>query len=207
MALRQDQFQLARRISRAIQEHLEAISQDGLRSTDVYPVLARKGIVEKDRHNGLKFRQFLKTLYDNNALTQLIPQCKPVPPTRFQKHMEWYFYKQPTNKLNIDREPEEDRAVFIVNTPVMTDNEIDSDIETKKQMIDRLPKRPFSSFNATELDTRKNYPRSYELWTADEINIMVLAWRSYRKVEKVALLLRRQRSVVEKKLKEIGEIE
>lgn len=207
MALRQDQFQLARRISRTIQEYLEAISQDGLRSTDVYPVLARKGIIEKDRHNGLKFRQFLKMLYDNNALTQLIPQCKSVPPTKHQKYMEWYFYKQPTSKLNIDRDPGEDKAVIIVNTPRMSDDEIDADIEIKSELINQLPKRSSSYFKLNELETRRNYPRAYEIWTEKEIDIMVTAWRSYRKVNKVALLLKRQPSSVEGKLKGVGEIE
>lgn len=51
------------KISQVLQEYFEkAITHGELRSTDVYEILARKGAVEKDRHNGTKFREFLQHL-------------------------------------------------------------------------------------------------------------------------------------------------
>ncbi|NOQ72828.1 MAG: hypothetical protein GQ574_12530 [Crocinitomix sp.] len=90
MHLSQKDFQKARRISRAIQEYLEKINEEGLRSTDIYPVLARKGLVQKDRHNGLYFRKFLRKLKENNLL-QLIPQCQYR--TTETEFLAWYFYR------------------------------------------------------------------------------------------------------------------
>jgi len=90
MQLTQSEFQKARRISRAIQKHLEMIDKDGLRSTDLYPVLARKGLVLKDRHNRLYFRKYLLRLKNNNLL-HLIPQCQYR--TTTTEFLEWYFYR------------------------------------------------------------------------------------------------------------------
>jgi hypothetical protein len=45
-----EDFQRAKRISRAIQEYLELTHENGLRSTGIYPYLAKKGLIEKDRH-------------------------------------------------------------------------------------------------------------------------------------------------------------
>ncbi len=90
MQLNQADFQKARRISRAIQEYLEIINEDGLRSTDVYPVLARKGLVPTDRHKGLYLRKFLRKLKENNLLS-LIPQCQYK--TTQTEFLEWYFYR------------------------------------------------------------------------------------------------------------------
>lgn len=90
MQLSQEEFQKARRISRAIQEYLEKINQDGLRSTDIYPILARKGLIQKDRHNGLYFRRFLRKLKKNNLLS-LIPQCQYR--TTQSEFLMWYFYR------------------------------------------------------------------------------------------------------------------
>ena len=74
MEINHEDFQKARRISREVQRYLEEINEDGLRSTDIYPILAKKGLIEKDRHNGLHFRRFLRKLKDNDLL-KLIPQC------------------------------------------------------------------------------------------------------------------------------------
>lgn len=91
MGITQEDIQKAFRISRAIQKYLEMSGKEGLRSTDVYPYLASKGLIEKDRHNGLHFRKFLIKLKENNAL-KLIPQCTCNPAISNQLN-EWYFYK------------------------------------------------------------------------------------------------------------------
>ncbi|MFT5914610.1 MAG: hypothetical protein ACJAWV_001458 [Flammeovirgaceae bacterium] len=56
MSVTHEDYQKALRISRAIQTHLEQVNQDGLRNTDIYPTLARKKLVEKDKFGGLHFR-------------------------------------------------------------------------------------------------------------------------------------------------------
>lgn len=91
MGITHEDFQRARRISRAIQEYLETTHQEGIRSTDIYPYLADKGLIQKDRHNGLHFRRFLIKPKDNN-LINLIPQCT-CNPSLENEFNEWYFYK------------------------------------------------------------------------------------------------------------------
>lgn len=193
----QEDFQKARRISKAIQEHLELINQDGLRSTDVYPVLARKDLVQKDRHQGIHFRSFLNKLRENGMLKQLIPQC------HFQHSksdsMEWYFYR--SNSLPKEHLP--DGNSQRINSPSLTDSEIDELIEEAKPHIDKLPIRDTSDFTPQMKETRKNYPRAYEIWTPREIEIMERAFKKFNKIDKVAELLRRQPSAVRTKLKSL----
>jgi len=68
MGITHEDFQKARRISKAIQEYIETTHQQGIRSTDIYPYLAKQGLIQKDRHNGLHLRRFLKKLKNNNLL-------------------------------------------------------------------------------------------------------------------------------------------
>jgi hypothetical protein len=86
MKFSQENFQKTKRISDAIQQFLLQTGLKNARSTDVYDVLARKGLIEKDRHRGLHFRNFLRQLKDANLL-HLIPQCSSNPGTRGNK---WY---------------------------------------------------------------------------------------------------------------------
>ncbi|WP_431213582.1 hypothetical protein ACQ86N_01280 [Puia sp. P3] len=74
MMITQEDFQQARRISAAIQEFLFQTGLKNARSTDVYKTLARRGLIEKDRHRGLHFRKFLSRLKEANVLMKLIPQ-------------------------------------------------------------------------------------------------------------------------------------
>ena len=96
MNLTQEDFQRAKRISRAIQDYLSETNQNGLRSTDLYPILARKGLVEKDERNGKEFRTFLRKLKNAGVLKQLIPQCEYR--TTRNHFLEWHFYQQYSNK-------------------------------------------------------------------------------------------------------------
>ena len=91
MGITHEDFQKARRISRAIQEYLETTHQQGIRSTDIYPYLAKKGLIQKDRYNGFFLRQFLNKLKKYNLL-HLIPQCT-CSPSFDSEFSEWYFYK------------------------------------------------------------------------------------------------------------------
>jgi hypothetical protein len=101
MELTQELFQKCRRISAAIQEFLLQTGMVNARSTDLYDFLVRKNLVEKDRHNGLHFRAFLRELKESNLL-HLIKQCSFV---ENEKSVEWYFNPvSPTLKSeNIDK--------------------------------------------------------------------------------------------------------
>lgn len=90
MPITAEDFQKARRISRAIQEYLELTRENGVRSTDIYPYLAKKGLIQKDKDKGYHLRRFLIKLKENNLL-HLIPQCTCNPGKPGEN--EWYFYK------------------------------------------------------------------------------------------------------------------
>jgi hypothetical protein len=195
MELTHEDFQKARRISRAIQEYLEQINKNGLRSTDVYPILAKKGFIEKDRHNGLHFRKFLRKLKENNNL-RLIPQCQFN--TTKTEFLEWYFYRVKSDSDNtVSASINEPRKVKV---PEMTEMEIDEIFKKEKSKIDELPKRNKAYFTPQMLEIRENYPRAYERWTGNEIDLMKWAFEKSKRIEKVAELLGRQPSVIRKRL-------
>ncbi|WP_299833999.1 hypothetical protein [uncultured Tenacibaculum sp.] len=195
MKITHEEFQKARRISRAVQEYLKELNDDGLRSVDLYPILARKKLVEKDKYNGLYFRNFLRKLRDNNLLS-LIPQCKYDDVN--DKHIKWYFYRVKENKKT---EKEHDIESKILVIPKITEEEINKLIEKAKPHIEKLPKINIQKLSYPQLETRKMYKRAYEIWTEREIEIMKRAYKKFERIDKVAELLKRQPNVVEKKLK------
>lgn len=202
MDLTQEDFQKAKRISRAIQEYLNETDSDGLRSTDLYPVLARKNLIEKDRHNGVHFRKFLKFLKENNLLN-LIPQCKYQHNPAIPGFIDWYFYR-------VKEEPENVSTPIITNeskpisAPKMSDTEIDLIIKEMRPEIEGLPKRnDADKFSSTQIETRKLYRRAYEFWTPLELSIMKDAYTRFGKIAKVAELLMRQPSAVKRKIEEL----
>ena len=194
-----EDLQKARRISRAIQEYLEMANFDGARSTDVYEYLCRKGIIERDRHQGIHFRRFLKKLQENNLL-RLIPQCT-CRPSKFDFN-EWYFYRVSPNRQELGDIKQINPAPENLKTPLITESEINDLIEEYKQQIDALPIRNDKEYSQQELEIRSYYPRAFEYWTRQEIVIMVNAYKKFNRVDKVAELLRRQPSAVKMKLKE-----
>ena len=201
MSITHEDFQRAKRISRAIQEYIEMTGESDLRSTDVYPYLARKGLVEKDRHNGLRFRQFLNKLKDNDLL-KLIPQCVCIPGLQNEMN-EWHFYsaKQSCTVRNTsDQVPEKAQMI----APVMTESEIENYLTNHKPLIEALPKRKNKIFTPQELDTRGDYPRAYETWTYEEIAIMNEFFLLSKNIDDVAKLLERQPSAVRLRLEKEG---
>ena len=202
MGITHEDFQRARRISRAIQEYLETTHQNGIRSTDIYPYLAKKGLIQKDRHNGLHLRRFFMKLKKDNLLN-LIPQCT-CNPGLVNEFNEWYFYKakDDLHEVNIDRDLDESNVPIIV--PDISEKEIDELIIKAKPHVVRLPKRDPAHFTIQEKETRENYPRAYEYWTDRELEIMERAFKKFQRVDKVAELLERQPSMVELKLRELN---
>ena len=175
--------------------------ESDLRSTDVYPYLARKGLVEKDRHNGLRFRQFLNKLKDNDLL-KLIPQCVCIPGLQNEMN-EWHFYTAKQNCTAGDPSHQVPEKTQII-VPAMTESEIQTYVSEHKPLVEALPKRLNKVFTPQELDTRRDYPRAYETWTDQEITIMNEFYLLSKNIDKVAQLLKRQPSAVAKRLLELG---
>ena len=101
MSITPQEIQQALRVSRAIQEYIEMTSSQDLRSTDVFPYLARKGLFERDaRHNGKYFRRFLRKLHKANMLKSLVPQCRYLEGVNDQLMGEWYFNSVVEDKPN-----------------------------------------------------------------------------------------------------------
>jgi hypothetical protein len=134
---------------------------------------------------------------DNNLL-KLIPQCKFKYSEGNSGFIEWHFYRVKTTEndtANINK-----RRKIVV--PKISEEEINDLIEKTKVHIERLPKKDLKLFSPPQLDTRKMYERAYETWTEREIEIMHRAYKKFDRIDKVAELLKRQPSVVKKKLSE-----
>ena len=195
MNITHEEFQKARRISRAIQEHLEDINDDNLRSTDLYPILARKKLVERDKYNGIHFRRFLKKLKDNNLL-KLIPQCKFKYNESKPEFIDWHFYR--VKKAGLDNSNTGEVQKII--TPKLPEDDINQLIKKAKPHIEKLPKKDLEKFTPSQLETKRMYGRAYEKWTDREVEIMTRAYNKFGRIDKVAELLDRQPNVVKKRL-------
>ena len=88
MPLTPAEIQQALRISKAIQEHLESSTTVNVSSADLYGMLAKRELVERDLEHGHHFRQFLTKLKKANMLN-LIPQCHAMP--RAGGKYDWTF--------------------------------------------------------------------------------------------------------------------
>jgi len=197
MSVTHEDFQRAKRISRAIQEYIDMTGEIDLRSTDVYPYLARKGLVEKDRHNGLHFRQFLNKLKDNDLL-KLIPQCVCIPGLQNEMN-EWHFYSAKQSGIAGDPSLQAaEKAQIIV--PAMTESEIQNYVTEHKPLVEAFPKRKNKVFTPQQLDTRQDYPRANETWTDQEVTLMNEFYLLSKSIDDVAELLGRQPSAVRRKL-------
>jgi hypothetical protein len=198
MGITHEDFQRAIRISRAIQEFLEHTGRQGVRSTDLYPYLSRKGLIEKDAHNGLFLRKFLRKLKENDML-KLIPQCTYR--TTETEFLEWHFYS--IRKIN---NPTAEVRDFTTNgnivTPNMPEEEINLKIESLHPLVQSLPKINDKNLDSYTKEIRRMYKRAFEIWSNRELEIMTEAYSEFGRIDKVAELLQRQPHIVEKKLRE-----
>lgn len=198
----QDDFQKARRISRAIQEFLDTTGQRGARTTDVYQYLARKGLIEKDRQEGLHFRNFLKKLKAMGML-KLIPQCACT--SSKTDGNEWHFYSASESRASLqDINVNSTDTSATIHPTIIPDEQIDELIRLANPAVEKLPKRNADHLTLQELQIRKHYPRAYEFWSEEEITLMKNAFSLFQKIDKVAALLKRQPHMVERKLEELG---
>lgn len=151
-----DEKQQALRISRALQVFFnENPGKPVLRSTDAYDILVTKGLIERDRHQGVKFREFLHKLKKAGALS-FIPQCQSE--SGNNNMTNWFFRSTP--------------SVAAVKLPPPDSKFTNEELETFKAQVSLLDKKPENSFSYVEKETRKNYPRAYEYWTFAETNLL-----------------------------------
>jgi hypothetical protein len=194
MELTQELFQKCRRISTAIQDFLDQTGMVNARSTDVYDFLARKELIEKDRHNGLHFRSFLKQLKDSNLL-YLIKQCSCIENNR---SLEWYFNPVKTAPTNTSVGS---KVSAIQHTPVMDKQDVELLLNIESANVALLPVRVDIQYTSQQLEIKHYYPRAYEYWTDHEHEILIRVYQQCKNIDAVALLLKRQPHVVEEKIK------
>ncbi len=180
---------LALRISQALQEYFDRERIVGpLRSNEVYDILVRQGLIERDRHQGVKFRDFLHRLKKENQL-YLIPQC------RFEEtrgtQVNWFFESTP------GKVPKGRRLIPIAQAV----QKKTLDLEAIRQEVENLPKRDTSGFGVVELETRKNYPRAYELWTSKEEELLKQVYQEIKDPMELSKLFKRQPSAIENRIK------
>lgn len=177
------------KISQAIQDYFDEQNIQGeLRSTDVYDVLVKKNLVEKDRHQGIKFRAFLKKLKKNNEL-HFIPQCRAEENGGYSTN--WFFRSAPGKTIktrNLKPIAEAGKVILL-------------DLEKVKNEINELPKRDTGNFTHVELGTREKYPRAYEFWTAKEEEILLEVVKEITDSFKLSVLFQRQPSSIRNRLK------
>jgi len=196
MRLTHEDFQKAKRISEAVQEYLLQTGIKDARSTDVYEMLARKGLVEKDRHNGYHFRQFLKKLKEANVLSQLIPQCTSTANDRGEN--EWHFH---ASSKKIGNPANTGKHATILHRPAMNQDDILRLIQEERVNVEMLPVRTDKIYTPQELSIRKNYPRAFEYWTDREYAILDRVYSQCKNLDVVAALLGRQPHIVKDKLR------
>ncbi len=196
----QEDFQKARKIARAIQDYFRQVLSNHARSTDLYPYLARLNLVEKDRHQGIHFREFLSRL-KTKGLLKLIPQCKceEFPNRKY----EWHFRKMSDDEFNKLTNPTPSKQATKTHTPALPMEEINRLIAASQNAIDKLPKTDDSNFTVQQQEIRKTYSRAYEIWTPTEDNYLLRASNKFNNIDKIGELLRRQPSAVKLRLREI----
>jgi hypothetical protein len=200
MDLTHEDRQRALRIGKAIQEYLLSTGQKDARSTDVYEYLARKGLIEKDRHQGLHFRAFLGKL-KNAGLLKLIPQCTHSVSEKGTN--EWRFYLASDRRAVLADIKQTGKKATVVYMPKMTKEEIVQWLNEEKPNVEKLTKIDSSKLKPQEIELRKMYPRAYETWTEDEIMILERTYLATRNIDKIAELLCRQPHRVKEKLEEL----
>lgn len=180
---------LALRISHAIQEYFDRERIVGpLRSNEVYEILARQGLIERDRHQGIKFREFLHRLRKENQL-YLIPQCR-VEETRGNQ-VNWFFESTP------GKVPSGRKLVPLAQAV----QKKTLDLEAVRQEVEKLPRRDTSDFGVVELETRKNYPRAYEYWSPKEEELLKQVYAEIQDPMELSRLFKRQPSAIENRIK------
>ncbi|MDZ4715405.1 MAG: hypothetical protein SH819_08040 [Cytophagales bacterium] len=158
------------------------------RSTDLFYYLANKKIVECDRHQGIHFKDFLHKLKRAGSL-DLIPQCKPL--KGYGNTTEWHFYavklKRPVGKL---------RPIKSIPDESIAENEI-------RKVVFKLPCGRDGLVPLYEQAKLIKYKRVWCIWTEDEDVLLRSLYTKTKSIHKLAMLLQRQESAVEVRLKTV----
>ena len=181
---------LAIKISQALQDYFN--KNPGchpLRSDDAYEILVKKKIVEIDRHQGIKFREFLKHLKRNDQL-HLIPQCQAEETAGISTN--WFFRTAATKTKPIRKLIPISEAVI---TRTLSENEI-------KDTVNTFPKTETNKFTHIQLETRKNYPRAYEKWFKEEEDFLIQVVKEIKDPMKLSELFQRQPSAIKTRLED-----
>jgi hypothetical protein len=160
-----------------------------LRSDDAYEILVKKKIIEIDRHQGIKFRDFLKHLKRNNQLN-LIPQCQTEETSG--KSTNWFFRTAASKTQPI-------RKLIPLNEAVIKHTVTENEIKDK---VNTFPKMDAGKFTDIQLETRKNYHRAYEKWSKEEEKFLIRVVKEIKDPMKLSDLFQRQPSAVKTRLKD-----
>lgn len=191
MSISSSDTTLALRISGVIQAYFEKNGIFGpLRSTEVYEILAKEGVIERDRHQGIKLRQFLNRLRRENQL-YLIPQCRFEETSGHQVH--WFFESAPGKQTA-------GRKLVPLSHAIKPKTLDRDDLKTK---IQELKKRNDDAFNRGELELRKIYPRAYEFWSKAEEELLLIAAKEIQDHMELSRLFGRQPSAIERRLNKL----
>lgn len=178
------------KISQTLQEYFDKNNAGKtLRSTDVYELLVKKNVVERDRHNGIKFREFLAHLKRNNGLHH-IPQCR-YESTSGNK-TNWFFHTAPEKTIRVKNLKPIELAGKVLTF----------DINDLKSKINALPKCDTSKFTHIQFETREKYKRAYEFWTSTEEQLLIEVVKEITDVFKLSELFERQPSAIKNRLKD-----
>lgn len=185
-----DDIMQAIKISQTLQEYFDKYSAgESLRSTDAYEILVKKNVVERDRHSGIKFREFLAHLKRNNALYH-IPQCRTEGSSG--NTTNWYFETAPGKTIWAKK----------LIPKALAGKVLTIDLDVLKSSINAFPKCDTSKFTHVEFETRENFKRAYEFWTIEEEQLLIEVAKEITDIFKISELFQRQPSAIQKRLKD-----
>jgi len=185
-----DDIMQAIKISQTLQEYFDKNNAgESLRSTDAYEILVKKNVVELDRHNGIKFREFLAHLKRNNALYH-IPQCRTEGTNGNMTN--WFFETAPGKTIRAKN----------LKPIALAGKVLTIDLDEVKNKINAFPKCDTSKFTHIQFGTRESYKRAYEFWSPKEEQLLIEVVKEITDVYQLSELFQRQPSAIQNRLKD-----
>jgi hypothetical protein len=185
-----DDIMQAIKISQTLQEYFDKnYVGESLRSTDAYEILVKKNVVERDRHKGIKFREFLIHLKKNNSLYH-IPQCRTEGTSG--NTTNWYFETAPVKTIRAKN----------LKPIALAGKILTIDLDEVKSKINAFAKRDTAKFTHILIETREKYPRAYEYWTPNEDKLLLEVVKEITDSFKLSELFQRQPSAIQNRLKD-----
>lgn len=177
------------KISQTLQEYFDKNHAGEICLPEAYDILVKKNVVEKDRHNGIKFRQFLDHLERHNALN-LIPQCR-AEENKFNS-VNWFFTTAAGKTIRAKN----------LKPIALAGKVLTIDMDEVKSKINAFPKRDTSKFTHIEIETRERYKRAYEYWTIKEEELLIEIVKDITDAYKLGEIFQRQPSAIKTRLKD-----